>query len=118
MQIPRGQFRVFDLATLWHEFTGLGFVFAMWMARKDRVGKIRSIDFAAARDEGLANLEQIATSYANQIDLSPDEIRHYLTENIVFTVDEEMKKGLALYFELAQKHQLIGETKPLEFIES
>jgi len=118
MRIPRDQFRVFDLATLWHEFTGLGFVFAMWMARKDRVGKIRSIDFAAARDEGLANLEQIATSYANQIDLSPDEIRHYLTENIVFTVDEEMKKGLALYFELAQKHQLIGETKPLEFIES
>src|SRR5712692_1686066 len=60
MKIPRDQFRVFDLATLWHEFTGLGFVFAMWMARKDRVGKIRSIDFVAARDEGLANLEAIA----------------------------------------------------------
>src|SRR5437588_8706747 len=32
MKIPRDQFRVFDLATLWHEFTGFGFVFAMWMA--------------------------------------------------------------------------------------
>src|SRR3989442_6216081 len=60
MKIPRDQFRVFDLATLWHEFTGLGFVFAMWIARKDRVGEIRSIDFAAARDEGLATLEAIA----------------------------------------------------------
>src|ERR1043165_8244539 len=34
MTISREQFRVFDLATLWHEFTGLGFVFAMWMARR------------------------------------------------------------------------------------
>ena len=33
MTIPRDQFRVFDLAALWHEFTGFGFVFAMWMVR-------------------------------------------------------------------------------------
>jgi chorismate dehydratase len=53
MTIPRDQFRVFDLATLWHEFTGLGFIFAMWMVRKDSVERVSSIDFAAARDEGL-----------------------------------------------------------------
>ena len=29
MKIPRDQFQVFDLATMWHEFTGFGFVFAM-----------------------------------------------------------------------------------------
>ena len=118
MKISRDQYRVFDLATLWHEFTGLGFVFAIWMARKDRVGKIRSIDFVAARDEGLANLETIARNYATQIGLTEDEIRNYLTGNIEFSVDEEMRKGLALYFELAQKHHLIRETKPLEFIAS
>ena len=60
MKIPREEFRVYDLATLWHEFTGFGFVFAMWMARKDAVEKVRSVDFAAARDEGLANLHDIA----------------------------------------------------------
>src|SRR5687768_11219239 len=56
MQTPRKEFRVFDLATLWHEFTGFGFVFAMWMVRKDALEEVSSIDFAAARDEGLANL--------------------------------------------------------------
>jgi len=116
MKIPRDQFRVFDLATLWHEFTGLGFVFAMWMARKDRVGKIRAIDFAVARDEGLANIQQIASSYSNQIDLSEDEIRNYLTKNIVFTVDEEMQKGLTLYFKLATKHRLVQSERSLEFL--
>ena len=116
MRIPRDQFRVFDLATLWHEFTGLGFVFAMWMARKDCVEKIRAIDFAGARDEGLANIQQIASSYSNQIDLSEDEIRNYLTKNIVFTVDEEMQKGLTLYFKLATKHRLVQSERSLKFL--
>ena len=116
MKIPRDQFRVFDLATLWHEFTGLGFVFAMWMARKDRVGKIRAIDFAVARDEGLANIQQIASSYSNQIDLSEDEIRNYSTKNIVFTVDEVMQNGLTLYFKLATKHRLVQSETSLEFL--
>src|SRR5947208_6892876 len=93
MKIPRDQFRVFDLAALWHEFTGLGFVFAMWMARKDSVEKLRAIDFASARDEGLANLDRVARQYGEQIGLSEDEIRNYLTENIVFNIDAEMQKG-------------------------
>src|SRR5438552_1612483 len=55
MKIPRDQFRVFDLAALWHEFTGLGFVFAMWMTRADKADAIVALDFAAARDEGLGH---------------------------------------------------------------
>src|SRR5947207_6542829 len=116
MKTPRDQFRVFDLASLWHEFTGLGFVFAMWMARKDSVKKIRSVDFVAARDEGLANLDRVVADYPHPIEFSRAEIKQYLTENIVFHVDEEMRKGLTIYFELAEKHRLIGEAKSLEFI--
>ncbi len=116
MKIPRDQFRVFDLATLWHEFTGLGFVFAMWMVRKDSAEKIRSIDFAAARDEGLANIDQIARQYGEQIGLSEGAIRGYLTENIVFNVDAEMLKGLERYFELARKHELIDTSQELVFV--
>lgn len=115
MKIPRDQFRVFDLATLWHEFTGFGFVFAMWMARKDSVEKIRSVDFAAARDEGLANLDRVIEDYPHQLELSHDEINHYLTENIVFEADEEMQKGLTVYFDLAEKHELVDRVRPIEF---
>src|SRR5713226_6556053 len=49
MKIPRNQFRVFDLATLWHDYTGFGFVFAMWMARASAAAQLRGIDFARAR---------------------------------------------------------------------
>ena len=48
-------------------------------------------------------------------DCHRDEIKAYLTENIAFRMDEEMKKGLKLYFELALKHKLIAVAKPLEF---
>jgi len=113
MKIPRDQFRVFDLATMWHEFTGFGFVFAMWMARTSTTDRVRAIDFARARDEGLAHLNEIAAEYENRIGLSPAEIKDYLTENIAFRMDEDMKKGLELYFELASKLRLIENEKPL-----
>jgi chorismate dehydratase len=115
MKIPRDKFRVFDLATLWHDFTGLGFVFAMWMATTKFGEKVRAIDFKAVRDEGLAHLDEIAAGYKDQLMLSPDEIKDYLTGNIAFQMDEKMMKGLELYFELARKHKLIESAKPLEF---
>src|SRR2546430_2568185 len=118
MKIPRDQFRVYDLATLWHEFTGFGFVFAMWMVRNGSTEEIRAIDFAAARDEGLAHVDEIAAENETAVGLSREEIRTYLTENIAFRVDEEMQKGLTLYFELAGKHQLISDPKSPNSISS
>ena len=59
MKIPRDKFRVFDLATLWHDYTGFGFVFAMWMVGTNSPAQVRAVDFKAERDEGLANLDKI-----------------------------------------------------------
>jgi chorismate dehydratase len=115
MTIPRDQLHVFDLATLWHAYTGFGFVFAMWMAAVGAAEKVRTIDFRGARDEGLSHLIDIAARHQEQT-LTADEIRDYLTRNIAFEMDEDMMKGLELYFELARKHQLTNQTKSLEFI--
>ena len=115
MKIPREKFRVFDLATLWHDYTGFGFVFAMWMAGKNSAEQVRAIDFRAARDEGLANLDKIATQHGDQT-LTAEEIKDYLTRNIAFQLDEDMMKGLQLFFDLAGKHKLTDETKHLKFI--
>jgi len=118
MKIPRDQFRIFDLAMLWHDFTGLGFVFAMWMAGTNQAEKVQAIDFKAACDEGLAHLDEIAAGYEDKPALSSDEIKDYLTRNIAFQMDDGMKRGLDLYFELGQRHGLIERVKPLEFTQS
>jgi chorismate dehydratase len=109
--------RVWDMATLWKENTSLGFVFAMWMVPEADPWPGCNIDFAAARDEGVEHTEEIVNNYQNSIGLSRTEIQEYLTENISFRIDEDMKKGLQLYFKLAEKHQLIERVKPLKFIQ-
>lgn len=105
-------YETFDLAELWHRYTGLGFVFAMWMARAG----LPEVDFAAARNEGLEHLDEIIANYGLDIGLEKDEMRSYLAENIAFSIDEKMLQGMELYFELAAKNSLIPTVKPLRFI--
>ena len=116
MTFPRQGLNVWDMAALWKQHTGLGFVFAMWMVRDDAVERARIADFSGARDEGVAHIEEIVRSYQDKIPMRVEELRNYLTENIVFKVDKSMANGLRLYFELAFKHQLIERVKPLSFI--
>lgn len=105
--------RTFDLAELWKQYTGLGFVFAMWMTRRDRV----AIDFAAARDEGLSHLEEIAANYRTDIGLSNDALIEYLSQNISYSIDERMAAGLDLYLNLAASHRLIEKRVPFDFLD-
>ena len=106
-----GHIRKFDLANLWRRYTGLGFVFAMWMTRRDRV----AIDFASTRDEGLAHIDEIVSNYESDIPLSRQELMEYLAENISYSVDDSMRQGMELYYSLAQKNGLLIENKPLVF---
>jgi chorismate dehydratase len=112
MTFDRTNLQVFDLASVWREETGHGFVFAMWMSRHNQISQI---DFASARDEGVAHVDEIVQNYVERLPLSKQELREYLTNNISFYVDEDMHRGLDLYFELAKKHGLIDEKRELQY---
>jgi chorismate dehydratase len=116
MTFRRQGLNVWDMASLWREHTGMAFVFAMWMVRDEVIERARLVDFAGARDKGVEHMEEIVRDYQNKIPMSDEELRNYLTQNIVFNVDESMENGLRLYFELAFKHGLIERVKPLRFI--
>jgi chorismate dehydratase len=116
MVFPREGLRVYDLASLWREHTGLGFVFAMWMARADTSDKLAAIDFKGARDEGLARVDEIVADYKATLGLPPLELRAYLLENISFELDAEMRAGLNLFFSLAHEHGIISEARPLKML--
>lgn len=106
------ELRIFDLAELWHRNTDLGFVFAMWMTRRDSI----VIDFSAARDEGLEHLDEIVANYEKDIPLVVDEMKEYLSQNISYSVDESMHRGMELYFKLAAKNGLIPKNKALRSV--
>jgi predicted solute-binding protein len=90
----------------------------MWMVRAGAVDAIGGFDFAGCRDEGLDQIERIVSEYENILPLSREAIRKYLTDNITFQMDDSLETGLRLYFQLAQKHGLIENNKPLQFITS
>jgi chorismate dehydratase len=114
LMIDESRFRKFDLVETWKSFTGLGFVFAMWMT----YGTSSPIDFAAARDEGLSHVDEIIANYETEIFLERDEMIRYLTENISYRVEKKMEEGMELYFKLAHQHALIADNKPLKFASS
>jgi chorismate dehydratase len=116
MTFRREHLRVWDMASLWREHTGLGFVFAMWMVRDEAADKSARVDFAGARDEGLARSEEIIEHYLSLLGLPRNTLEQYLKENICFYLDEEMRAGLDLYFRLAYKHRLLETLKPLKTI--
>ncbi len=111
LMINQPGYRVFDLVEIWRKFTGLGFVFAMWMTRNESC----DIDFAAARDEGLNHLNEIISSYESEIPLSPADFKTYLSGNISYCVEPSMKTGMDLFFDLACKNKLIEKNRPLNF---
>ncbi len=112
----KDQFRKFDAVEIWREFTGFGFVFAMWMANADKSETARAINFAAARDEGLAHLGEIISNYETEITLPRTDFQQYLSENISYSINDSMQKGLELYFKLAYQHGLCANRKDLNFI--
>ena len=116
MTFERRPFRVYDMAALWREHTGLGFVFAMWMAHESAARDVRAIDFAGARDEGLASVEEIVDVYERELGRPREELVRYLTRNIAFELDAELAAGLELFFRLAHKHGVIETRRPLRFI--
>jgi len=116
MTFSREGLHVWDMAALWRKYTGLGFVFAMWAVTNDAIPHAKQVDFAAARDEGVAQIDAIVEYYLTRIPLSREELRSYLKDNIAFQLDNQMREGLDLYFKLAAKHGLIDKAKEPVFI--
>ena len=110
-QVPE----IYDLAAEWNKFTGLPFVFALWVGHEEaNLAKLRK-DFEDSRDFGLAHVDDIAAEYAPKLKMQPAGVKVYLTENIDYSLDEENRKGLRLFYKLAREAGIIPVEKDLFF---
>jgi predicted solute-binding protein len=73
------------------------------------------VDFAAARDEGVERVDEIVSNYLPDIRIGEDEFRTYLSQNISYTIDDELQRGMELYFDLAKKHRLCEKIRELNY---
>lgn len=116
MTFAREGLQIWDMAALWRKYTDLGFVFAMWVVRQEAIERAKHMDFVRARDEGVAHIDEIVNYYLPRIPLSREDLTNYLTNNIAYELDDTMRKGLELYFQLAAKHRLIEEVREPVFL--
>ncbi len=106
---------VYDLAAEWKKFTGLPFVFALWVGDEDVNLSKYHADFESSRDFGLAHVDDIAAAYAPQLNMKVPGVKVYLTCNIDYSLDEDNRKGLRLFYKLAREVGIIPVEKELYF---
>ena len=78
-------------------------------------GETSPVDFAAVRDEGLSRIDEIVSNYLPDIQISDDDFRNYLSENISYTIDDSLQRGMELYFDLAKKNRLCENIRELTY---
>jgi chorismate dehydratase len=106
---------VYDVVGEWRTLTGLPAVLAFWAARRDVATSEVAADFLASRDFGLSRIPEICFDAARELELPQPALESYLRRNIDFSLDEENRRGLELYFAHAAKLGLIPQAKPLEW---
>ncbi len=101
---PPGRFaEVWDLGDEWLRWSGLPFVFAMWVARPGvELGNLEQA-LADARDCGMASLEDIAAAAAAPLGLTIPQCLGYLRDNLHFYLGPEERRGLDLFREKASQ---------------
>jgi chorismate dehydratase len=107
---------VYDLAAEWKKFTGLPFVFALWVGRREAGLAAFARDLRDSRDEGLRHLDAIAAEWAPRLGIPESAVKLYLAENINYALDEDNLKGLRLFYKLAAEEGLIPAVKELRFV--
>lgn len=108
MHVPDEEFvEVMDLGQMWYDWTGLPFVFAMWVAREDAdiTGVERALD--NSRDRGVASIHRIAQEQAPKLNLARQTAITYLTENLNYYLTSAERSGLELFRQLADKQNLL-----------
>ena len=120
--LPKGM-QVYDLGELWYRFTGLPFVFALWILRRQafveqpEAVRILRGQLEQALMYAFADLPGMAAAVASASPLSVDELVSYWRDSMSYTLTAEHLAGLRLFFSLCCKHGLLEEEPELCFAE-
>jgi chorismate dehydratase len=111
-----GQFAFeWDLGQQWTQWTGLPFVFAVWIARPGvELSGVAEI-LSAARDDGIARFEEIAREAAKAIGVPQADCLSYLRDHLEFHLGARQRQGLELFFHLAGRHGFAPTDVKLSF---
>jgi len=105
---------VWDLGEEWTDWTGLPFVFALWLARDETQLGDTEQALLEARDRGVKNIKQIARRESANLGISEQTAYEYLTKNLHFRFGSAEQSGLKLFHQLASKLELVPHCEDLQ----
>ncbi len=111
---------IYDLASLWKDWTGLPFVFALWIARKDAVVNLSCDPTEAvrkSRDYGLSHLSEVIRSVQGKTPLTEEELRTYYTQSLTYSLGDRELEGLTRFYAMAYESGHLAEQPTLRFLE-
>lgn len=109
-----------DLAEAWREWTGLPFIFGVWVVSRSAADAgAFNADPAAllrrARDWGVSHMDTILDLTLHGCPLSREELRIYYRDGLVYTLQGRELEGLQLFYEKLAAAQMIPAVPTLDF---
>jgi chorismate dehydratase len=111
---------VYDLGQLWRDWTGLPFVFALWMCRNEVASKeqLKELHWRLIQAKDLAPSfhESIVTHTPEAQWMSRKQILEYWRNNISYQLEDRHLAGLMTFFEKCYDLKLLTMVPALNFI--
>jgi chorismate dehydratase len=115
-QVPPGV-TTWDLAAEWKRQVGLPFVFALWVSRAGlELSPPQRALFAAAGEEGLSRLPDLAAAESLRTGLSPDRLHDYFN-TLEYRLGQEHLRGLRAFLDEAGRVGVLPERREVSFYE-
>ncbi len=88
-----------DLGAAWHDWTGLPFVWALWLMNPDAPAELLTDLLHTAYQWGAARLDALIEAESTRTGFPLEQCRRYLREVMVYAIDAPFLQGLARFRE-------------------
>ncbi len=115
-----GASHLYDLSVLWREFTGLPFVFALWLVSREAAERepenVRRLVLRLHEARGYAqsHFPQLAGEFEQRLEIPASALVRYW-ESISYDLSSEKIESLHKYYGYTEELGLIPESPPLNF---
>ncbi|MDA3866163.1 MAG: menaquinone biosynthesis protein [Salinivirgaceae bacterium] len=92
----------YDLAQIWYEYSGLPFVFAVWVSKKPVSDEFEKV-FDATLKQGITRINDIVQQYQQQAPEGVD-LNLYLNKRISYSLDTKKRKALDVFLTYLNSH--------------
>lgn len=112
---PMGYNWHIDPVAMWHEMTGLPFVFGVWATLREDARAALYSQLETARQGGQEHLEQIAEQCAAAYDWPVDLALRCLSKELQYEFTDAHREGLEEFIEMATECGLLESPAPLNY---